>query len=101
MVWVVSLSTTDVGTRRLTRAACPLAFAVCPRLVSGEAPAQEQRSTSRGSDARLYLNTFRGERAISVFDWHFTPTHKSSERFVTHTGSALHVLLGTLQPAHG
>ena len=50
---------------------------------------------------RLYLNTFRGERAISTFDWHFTPYHSSSERFVTHTGAALHVLLGTLQPAHG
>jgi hypothetical protein len=29
----------------------PLAFAVCRRLVSGEAPAQQQRSTSRGGVA--------------------------------------------------
>ena len=49
----------------------------------------------------LHLNAFRGEPAISVFDWHFTPPHSSSERFVTHTGAALHVRLGTLQPDHG
>jgi hypothetical protein len=51
--------------------------------------------------ARLYLNTFRGEPAISRFDWYFTPTHSSSEPFVTDTSSALHVLLRTLQPDHG
>src|SRR5215213_5495829 len=51
--------------------------------------------------ARLYLNTFRGEPAISRFDWNFTPTHNSSEPFVTDTGSALHALLRTLQPDHG
>jgi hypothetical protein len=39
---------------------------------------------------RLYLNRFRGEPAISRLDWPFTPTHKSSERFSTHTGSGLH-----------
>ena len=50
---------------------------------------------------RLYLNRFRGEPAISRLDWPFTPTHKSSERFSTHTGSGLHVVLPTLHPAHG
>jgi len=78
-----------------------VAFGVCRRLVSGEAPAQQQCSTSTGLPLRLYLNTFRGEPAISAFDWHFTPTHRSSEPFATDTGAALHVLLGTLQPAHG
>ena len=39
---------------------------------------------------RLYLNTFRGEPAISGFDWHFTPTHSSSQPFVPDTGSVLH-----------
>ena len=38
---------------------------------------------------RLYLNTFRGEPAISGFDWHFTPTHSSSQPFVPDTGSVL------------
>jgi hypothetical protein len=78
------------------------AFAVCRRLVGGEAPARQQRSTSGGEDnPRLYLNTFRGEPAISTFDWHFTPTHSSSEPFATDTGAVLHVRLETLQPGHG
>src|SRR4051812_17440055 len=50
---------------------------------------------------RLYLNRFRGEPAISRLDWPFTPTHKSSERFSTHTGSGLHSVLPELHPAHG
>ena len=51
--------------------------------------------------SRLYLNRFRGEPAISRLDWPFTPTHKSSERFSTHTGSGLHSVLPELHPAHG
>ena len=45
---------------------------------------------------RLYLNTFRGEPAISGFAWHFTPTLRSSLPFVTDTGSGLH---GRVPPA--
>ncbi len=33
----------------------------------------------RVSYPRLYLNIFRGEPAITKFDWPFTPIHKSSE----------------------
>jgi hypothetical protein len=54
-----------------------------------------------GPASRLYLNRFRGEPAISRLDWPFTPTHKSSERFSTHTGSGLHSVLPELHPAHG
>jgi hypothetical protein len=50
---------------------------------------------------RPYLNRFRGEPAISRLDWPFTPTHKSSERFSTHTGSGLHSALPELHPARG
>ncbi len=39
---------------------------------------------------RLHLNAFRGEPAISRFDWHFTPTHSSSEPSSTDTGPAFH-----------
>ena len=39
---------------------------------------------------RLYLNTFRGEPAISGFVWRFTPTHSSSHTFAPVTGSVLH-----------
>ena len=49
---------------------------------------------------RRYLNSFRGEPAITQFDWPFTPKHNSSETFSTGTGSVLHALLRTLQPGH-
>ena len=39
---------------------------------------------------RRYLNTFRGEPAISGFAWHFTPTHRSSLQFAIWMGSGLH-----------
>ncbi len=45
---------------------------------------------------RLYLNTFRGEPAISGFVWRFTPTHSSSHTFAPVTGSVLHPeIIGT------
>jgi hypothetical protein len=47
-------------------------------------------TAARRPPPRPYLNRFRGEPAISRLDWPFTPTHKSSERFSTHTGSGLH-----------
>ena len=49
----------------------------------------------------LYLDIFRGEPAITQFDWPFTPIHSSSENFSTFTGSGLHVVLPTLHPGHG
>jgi hypothetical protein len=69
-------------------------------------PRPSSRSTPTGhyrafAPLRLYLNRFRGEPAISRLDWPFTPTHKSSERFSTHTGSGLHSVLPELHPAHG
>ena len=50
---------------------------------------------------RLYLNTFRGEPAISGFDWHFTSTHSSSQAFVLATSSILQFALTNLQSGHG
>ncbi len=49
-------------------------------------------------DARLYLNTFRGEPAISRFAWHFTPTHRSSQPFATDSGSGLHARVPPASP---
>jgi len=49
----------------------------------------------------LYLNRFRGEPAISEFDWPFTSNHKSSQSIATDAGSVLQLVLPTLQPAHG
>src|SRR5437763_2892912 len=53
-------------------------------------PSASQCSTSGTKRVRLHLNTFRGEPAISRFDWHFTPTHSSSQPSSTDTGSVLH-----------
>jgi hypothetical protein len=50
---------------------------------------------------RLHLNAFRGEPAISGFDWHFTPTHGSSGPFATGIGSAVQRALPRLPPGHG
>ena len=50
---------------------------------------------------RLALKLFRGVRAISEFDWSFAPSLSSSERFSTHTGSGLQVVLPNLHPDQG
>jgi hypothetical protein len=55
----------------------------------------------RRTSTRLYLNIFRGEPAISKFDWPFTPTHSSSPDFSTSVSSVLHSVLPELQPGHG
>ena len=47
-----------------------------------------------------YLNIFRGEPAITKFDWPFTPTHSSSQKFSTSMSSVLHAVLPALQPGH-
>ena len=55
----------------------------------------------RDTNARLALKLFRGEPAITEFDWPFTPTHSSSEQFSTYTGSDLHSVLPELHTGHG
>ncbi len=49
----------------------------------------------------LALKLFRGEPAISEFDWNFSANHRSSKPFASDPGSVLHAVLPTLQPAHG
>jgi hypothetical protein len=56
------------------------------------------RYLRRGARPRLYLNTFRGEPAISRFAWHFTATHRSSQPFVTDSGSGLHARVPPASP---
>jgi len=64
------------------------------------APLPIQCSTPRGIRMTLYLNRFRGEPAISEFDWPFTPRHNSSRSFSTDVGSVLQLVLPNLQPGH-
>ena len=49
----------------------------------------------------LALKLFRGEPAISEFDWNFTASHSSSPVIATNVRSALHGALPPLQPDHG
>ncbi len=101
MVRVVSLFTTDVSTRRVSAGQFFRVFGVWLELVGLATPASIQCSTPRGIHPTLYLNRFRGEPAISRFDWPFTPSHTSSQTFSTVMGSALQLVLPSLQPAHG
>lgn len=69
------------------------------RVSKREAPSPNQCATSTVIHVlRLYLNTFRGEPAISRFAWHFTATHKSSQPFVTDPGSGLHARIPRASP---
>ena len=102
MVWAVSLLTTKLSPRRLTRVdACP-GIRSLPGVGNQHlAPSPNSALPPELSDTRLYLNTFRGEPAISVFDWHFTPTHKSSPSFATLVGASLDEVSPSLHSAHG
>ena len=91
----------DLSTHALTPGGRAAAFGVRQDLIGGEALASYRSLYLRGNLPRLHLNAFRGVRAISKFDWPFTPTLKSSESFSTLTGAALQTVLPVLQPAQG
>src|ERR1700748_3657627 len=101
MVRVVSLFTTDVSTRRVSARYFFRVFGVWLESVPLAQPSSIQCSTPRRIHLTLYLNRFRGEPAMSTFDWPFTPIHKSSQTFSTVMGSVLQLVLPSLQPAHG
>jgi hypothetical protein len=67
--------------------------------VAHETP--DQCSTPLQISMTLYLNIFRGEPAISRFDWHITPNHNSSEHLAAYNGADLHFVLPKFHPGHG
>ena len=77
------------------------AFGVWLDLIGGEALASNQSLYLFILLMRLHLNAFRGVRAISKFDWPFTPTLTSSRSFSTLIGAVLHSVLPELQPGQG
>ena len=101
MVWVVSLSHTRLIPRTLT----PVHHVYGIRSLIGFGnlvrPLVHSVLYLRDTNTRLALKLFRGEPAITEFDWPFTPTHSSSEQFSTYTGSDLHSVLPELHPGHG
>ena len=68
MVWVVSLSTTELISRRLTPALKEYGIRSLIEFGSLLRPLAHSVLYLRISYARLYLNIFRGEPAISEFD---------------------------------
>jgi hypothetical protein len=101
MLWAVSLSTTELIPRSLTATLNVPAFEVWLTSVTRSGPSAIQSPTSGTHAVTLHLNAFRGEPAITEFDWPFTPNHRSSPRFSTLVGSGLHTVLPALHPAHG
>ena len=101
MVWVVSLS----GMRLIPHSLTPTKRNIGIRSLFGVGTLVRALAQSvlylRYSFVRLALKLFRGERAISEFDWPFTPIHGSSPRFSTLVGSDLHPVLPELHPGHG
>ena len=68
MVWAVSLFTTDLITRRVSPVLNFLVFGVCIGLVARDGPLAETVLYPQELYTRRYLNSFRGEPAISQFD---------------------------------
>ena len=101
MIWIVLLSDADLSTHTLTPEIQYEAFGVYLDLIGGEALASNQSLYLSVSLPRLHLNAFRGVRAISKFDWPFTPTLTSSRSFSTLIGAVLHPVLPGLQPGQG
>ena len=99
MIWIVLLSDADLSTHTLTPEIQYEAFGVYLDLIGGEALASNQSLYLSVSRPRLHLNAFRGVRAISKFDWPFTPTLRSSVSFSTLTGSDLQTDSPVLHPA--
>src|ERR1700712_944318 len=100
-VRVVSLFTMDVSTHSVSAGQFSRVFGVWLESVPLAQPSSIQCSTPRGINPTLYLNRFRGEPAMSRFDWPFTPIHKSSQSFSTDMCSDLQYMLLYLHPAHG
>ena len=102
MIWAVSLSTTELIPRSLTAALSLPGIRSLVDFGKLVGPlAHPVLYLQHPIHATLHLNAFRGEPAITEFDWPFTPIHRSSPRFSTLVGSVLHAVLPALQPAQG
>src|ERR671920_2241908 len=102
MVWAVSLLTMDLSTHRLTPGVQVCGIQSLTGLGNPwRAPHPISALPPLLYIPRLALKLFRGEPAISEFDWNFSATHTSSPHFSTCVGSDLHSVLPELHPGHG
>ena len=89
MVWAVSLLTMDLSTHRLTPKERVLGIRSLTELGNPRGPRTLSVLYLQVSPLRLALKLFRGEPAISEFDWNFSATPTSSPHFSTYVGSGL------------
>jgi len=113
MLWAVPLSTTELIPRSLTATLNVPAFEVWLTSVTRSGPSAIQSPTSGTHTVTLHLNAFRGEPAITEFDWPFTPNHIRSladvsnlvgpishpEPYLRHTHATLHLNAFRGEPA--
>ena len=101
MVWVVSL----LDVKLISHALTPVHHVHGIRSLIGfgnlVGPLVHSVLYLRDTNTRLALKLFRGEPAITGFDWPFTPSHNSSKQFSTYPGSDFHAMLLALPPGHG
>ena len=101
LVWALSLLTTQLISCSLTPKDRLYGIRSLINFGSRYDPAVIQCSTSMSLSLRLALKLFRGEPAISEFDWNFSAIHSSSPPFSTDVCSDLHEVLPSLHPGHG
>ena len=90
MVWALSLLTTELSSRSLTPE-FPL-YGIRSLIEFGNlfwAPSSFSALPPYLILSRLALKLFRGEPAISEFDWNFSAIHSSSGAFLTTISSDL------------
>ena len=100
-VWAVTLLTTDFITRSLTAGKHLCGILSLIEFSKLAPPSSFSALPPLNSFPTLALKLFRGEPAISKFDWNFTASHKSSPVIATNVRSDLHGALPPLHPAHG
>jgi hypothetical protein len=101
MVWAVSLSTMKLISHCLTPGHQVYGIRSLIRFGKRCGPLAHSVLYLHHSNPRLALKLFRGEPAISEFDWNFSAIHSSSPTFSTGVGAVLHEILLPLQPGHG
>lgn len=83
MIWAVSLLTTDLIIRSLTTMIQVSSIRSLIKFGNCCQPLPHSVLYLRYSFMALALKLFRGEPAISEFDWNFSPIHSSSHGFST------------------
>ena len=101
MIWAVSLLTTDLIIRSLTAKIKVYGIRSLIRFSNLLKSLAYSVLYLHYSFLTLALKLFRGEPAISEFDWNFSAIHSSSHDFSTPMGSNLHEILLPLHSLHG